>query len=860
MRPSRIFSLAAPLAAVLASSAWAQPLRLRELHRMMPFDADSISAMAVGDVDGDGDLDLYLGGSWTYLSQPDRLYINSGAGAFVPTVGQLPGSLVGSRAVVLGDVDGDGDLDAFLGNGGQDRLALNDGSGNFVDATSQVPPNVDDTRAVALGDVDGDGDLDAWVGNNYTAAADRLYLNDGSGSFSDATSQLPPPPSWPPSASTYAVALADVDGDGDLDAFLGGTLRLYLNNGSGIFSDATSQISVSFYYSVGTLALGDLDGDGDLDAFLGIYYGYYTNNYRLYRNNGSGVFTDVSSLLPAVASLPSSIALGDVEGDGDLDVLVGNSYPPNHLLLNNGVAGFTDGSAQLPSLPSGDPTKALALGDADGDGDVDALLANGLAYGNPSARQDRLYLNDGSGAFTDVTAPQSGLVDATWAVALGDLDGDGDLDALAGNSGQNRFFVNDGGGSFAVAANPPPAIGNGTRGISLGDADGDGDLDALVGTTGASRLFRNLGTGTFLPQIFPGGACDAVALADVDGDGDLDALLGRYGQDSLFLNDGSALLTDATGQLPAILDDTNALALGDLDGDGDLDVLVGNGGQDRVFVNNGAGTFTDATSLVPADDDGTAALALGDVDGDGDLDAMLGNAFSSSTSGAQNRLLVNDGSGSFSDATNQLPAILGATHALALGDIDGDGDLDALVGNGAFGYYSTGDLNQVYLNNGSGTFVLATAALPLIVDDTRAVALGDLDGDGDLDAFVGNQLTPVGGYRFLYNLGRQLAWRAIPRAGKPLTLDLYGPPFGGALLAFSLGTANVPIPPLGTFRLDPGSVHQTLATLLDGQGRASVTYAVPALPALVGATVYWQALVGSPARFTNLEITTLSSL
>ncbi|MGH7151068.1 MAG: FG-GAP repeat domain-containing protein, partial [Planctomycetota bacterium] len=256
-------------------------------------------------------------------------------------------------------------------------------------------------------------------------------------------------------------------------------------------------------------------------------------------------------------------------------------------------------------------------------------------------------------------------------------------------------------------------------------------------------------------------------------------------------------------------------------------------------------------------------LALGDVEGDGDLDLLCGHGPYGLPIGAQSRLYLNGGSGVFLDATNQLPAILDVTYGVALGDIDEDGDLDAVMANGAAASssYPTGDQNQLYRNDGSGVFVLATGALPALLDDTRAVALGDLDGDGDLDALFGNQGTVAGGYRVLVNLDRQLAWRAVPGVGGPLILDLYGPPFGGVFLAFSLGSASLPVPPFGILRLDPGTIHATLASNLDAQGRTDVSYAIPADPALIGASVYWQGLVVGPSsRLTNLEITTVTDL
>jgi hypothetical protein len=157
----------------------------------------------------------------------------------------------------------------------------------------------------------------------------------------------------------------------------------------------------------------------------------------------------------------------------------------------------------------------------------------------------------------------------------------------------------------------------------------------------------------------------------------------------------------------------------------------------------------------------------------------------------------------------------------------------------------------------SGVFSDATAQLPAILDNTQAVALGDLDLDGDLDILLGNFEQEDS---LISNLAHDLAWRGIPRVGKPLTLDLFGPVWGAWFLAFSLESVGLSLPPFGTLRLDPTGIHQVFASLLDGTGKSSITFDVPADSSLTGRTVYWQAIVASPAKFTNLEITKLSDL
>ncbi|HET6204825.1 MAG TPA: FG-GAP-like repeat-containing protein [Planctomycetota bacterium] len=201
-----------------------------------------------------------------------------------------------------------------------------------------------------------------------------------------------------------------------------------------------------------------------------------------------------------------------------------------------------------------------------------------------------------------------------------------------------------------------------------------------------------------------------------------------------------------------------------------------------------------------------------------------------------------------------LPAENDSTAALALGDVDGD--LDAFVGNG--GLSASGAQNRLYLNGGTGALTDLTATnLPAVLDNTAAAALGDVDGDGDLDAFAGNASRQD---RLYTNLARQVAWRAVPRAGKPLVLDLFGPGGGLWVLGASLSSASIPLFPFGTLRLDPTTLFIVGGGALDPQGRASLSFLVPANPALVGLSLYWQAAVGPPLLLTNLEITTVTGL
>ena len=325
-----------------------------------------------------------------------------------------------SRKVSLGDVDGDGDLDAFVANQGQgNKVWVNDSNGNFTDSGQSLGES--NSEGVSLGDVDDDGDLDAFVGNHNQA--DKVWINDGSGNFTDSGQSLG-------DSESYGVELGDVDNDGDLDAFVGKDGKVWINDGNATFADSGQSLGGS--RSIG-VALGDMDNDGDLDAF--VTHRFPTEDHEVWLNDGVGNFTDSRQSISAGYSI--SVSLGDVDGDNDLDAFVthgDNQYiQGNKVWINDGNATFTLGQSLGAS-----PSIVASFGDVDGDGDLDAFVANSYSPGHAN----KVWINDGNGTFTD--SGQSLGLSLSDGVSLGDVDGDGDLDAFVTNINQpNKVWINE---------------------------------------------------------------------------------------------------------------------------------------------------------------------------------------------------------------------------------------------------------------------------------------------------------------------------------------------------------------------------------------------------------------------------------
>jgi uncharacterized protein (TIGR03382 family) len=285
------------------------------------------------------------------------------------------------------------------------------------------------------------------------------------------------------------------------------------------------------------------------------------------------------------------IKVRDVDNDGDADVFVGNTYGDASKLYRRDAAGWTDVSAT--ALPAGMPRVGDAdFGDVDGDGDVDLVLADWGTGSLNTGAPPKLYVNDGAGRFTDATAAQIPAIAVKWSWELDliDVDNDFDLDLLvASKLGTGSFLLrNDGAGHFTDDSTAAMPQFTNNYEFEAMDLDGDGDLDVATindGTGGGNHLFRNDGgryvdaTSTWLTGTTnPGDDDNMIAYLDVDADGDADVLVGSLGgPDRLLENDGTGRMTLVSGAIPGNSPGTLGIAVGDLDGDHRLDIVDGQG-------------------------------------------------------------------------------------------------------------------------------------------------------------------------------------------------------------------------------------------------------------------------------------------
>lgn len=281
-----------------------------------------------------------------------------------------------------------------------------------------------ETQDIAYADLDNDGDIDAFV---MEWDHSEIWFNEGDGHHNVGNQRFG-------DAYQNEVALGDIDNDGDVDAFitkqsqLGKSNEVWLNNGIGIFTDSGQRLGTDGYSAHLDVKLVDFDQDNDLDAFV-VANGIFCGNSRLWINDGGGNFTD--SGITEWSACHHKIAVGDINGDQKVDVIFNT---------NHGLSGLTSWSnlgsnifTQTQVITDSYHTANLTLGDVDSDDDLD-LFTTGML--SPSVLYNKVWLNDGKGNLTDsgrflTPLPALATLQA-WdsEVTLTDIDHDGDLDGM----------------------------------------------------------------------------------------------------------------------------------------------------------------------------------------------------------------------------------------------------------------------------------------------------------------------------------------------------------------------------------------------------------------------------------------------
>lgn len=733
------------------------------------------SSFATGDLDGDNDIDLLVGDSF-FGSTGISILRSNGDRTFASPIyySLLQGQTVGE--VALSDFDLDGDLDAFATiRGDFDQLLKikvwrNAGNGSFttpVDfATGQGPVGI------TIADFTGDGKPDVATANFGGSSISILKHNGMSG----ASAGFLAPVTFGNGNQAEKIASADLNGDNMPDIVAGcrasgvnANLTVFLNTGAGDFAAPVSyDAAPGGDFGSTAVALADLDNDGDVDLIGGGSFSTGSVNNgaaTIRRNNGSGVFGAADIILFSnFISFPKVLTTGRINGDGFADIVAavpsGRANEGFVTITSNGSGSFNTPIYYEASQQTFD-VKVLDI-DADGDRDV-------LTLANSSAAVT-VHENPGNGVFRVLTRNE--VASLSDAVESADIDHDGDIDIvvngevdIASNDAIVKILKNNGDGTFAPATDysPPRNFAD----MKLRDINGDGFVDLLFAPDGNYPSYHfatalNLGNGTFAPtvvrQVFACGE-GTIDAADLDNDGDRDIVLteeescASSAPNRVFImrNDGNQNFVQMADINVAGL--PSGLTLADVTGDGKIDVISALSTGMGVYPGNGNLTF--GAPIVSTTR--PYKFKMADFDRDGKLDVgmiMQQDSFGTDTIATAR----GNGNGTFQAIRTQTGSSVLENLRIS-GDIEtGDLNLDGIPDIVTFNYASN-DLS-VFLGNPDGT--LRPHQRYGIGNAPLHGTLADLDGNGSLDIAAAISLPPSGLHNAVVVLRNQLSTHRIP--------------------------------------------------------------------------------------------------
>jgi len=683
------------------------------------------------DIDGDGDMDVLSAYETSGLL---AWYENrDGLGKFGVRK-NISSNADEAKSITTSDIDGDGDLDVLSASYGDDKIAWyenTDGLGNFS-SENIININADGAISVFSIDIDGDGDNDV-ISASYLDNKIAWYENtDGLGTF--GTEQIISS-SVTKATSVYAI---DIDGDNDIDILSSSSTdnRIYWHENTdsqGNFG-TKQMVNSSWLFFPESVSAADIDGDGDNDV---VSASSTYDRVVWYENNGLGSFGSghiVSS--NTIGANDVTVYTCDIDNDGDIDIL-STSLNDNKIAWSENIDGLGTFSAEQ-IINNEFEGVSVCASDINGDGNIDVI------YGALNYNNTLIMWNDNTNGLGDFTNKRyvNGLSRRVHSVIASDIDGDGDKDILSGswNSCIAWYENADGLGAFdnqkKISLNQQGSVYS----INSSDLDGDGDIDVVAGSSNAIYWYKNIdGLGNFGTETLITTDVDNlkyVYTSDLDGDGDLDVLSASYSDDKIAWYEN----TDGLGAFGAqqIISTTaywtHSVYAVDLDGDGDKDVLSASKPwitfqtSKIVWYENtdGLGNFS-AEKSIASSSSNFSTLFPSDVDGDGDFDVVISIANLDEIFWVENL----DGLGNFG-AKKVITTEADYIHSIYASDMDGDGDIDVVSA-------SRNDNKIAWYENTDG---LGTFGAQQVVSDTLmgayTVFLEDFNGDGKIDIVAGS--------------------------------------------------------------------------------------------------------------------------
>tara|TARA_Y100000768_G_scaffold338333_1_gene280983 strand:+ start:1632 stop:7229 length:5598 start_codon:yes stop_codon:yes gene_type:complete len=652
---------------------------------------------------------------------------------------EIAGSLVQAESIFLADIDNDGDLDVVSATE-DDKIHWheNDGAADPSFTANLVVNNKDGIFTVVAADMDNDGDVDIVSASKYD---DKItwFENDGESDPSFTTIDIANSADNP-----VDVFVLDMDNDGDMDilsvSVRDDALSWYENDGA---SDPTWTAS-DIYTGKTVIKSGltsvfaaDMDNDGDMDILTSSEGGGNNNTISLFKNDGAAdpSWSKVSIAFNAGADHVEDIFAADMDNDGDMDILfVAKLDKALGWYKNDGASNPSWSSSDWIDTNVGNPTSVFAA-DMDNDGDMDILVTEN--------NNDRavFYENDGaSNPSWSSSNIKTGVPGLRSAVA-GDIDNDGDLDALTISHDAQKIYLHENMMEKGMIASWSAAVitesANGAFSVFATDIDNDGDMDILSASASDDKIawYENDGIPNpsnpipnFTTNVITTNADGAksVYAADIDNDGDMD-ILSASAEDrkiAWYENDGArnpsftsiTITTDANGAF--------SVYATDIDNDGDMDVLSASENDDKIawYENDGSTDPSFTARTITTGRNEPESVYAADVDGDGDMDVL-------SASEADDNItwFENDGATDPSFTARTITTRANGASSVYAADLDNDGDMDVLSAS------SYDNKVSWYENDGARNPSFTERTITTDADGSWSVYAVDVDNDGDMD-------------------------------------------------------------------------------------------------------------------------------
>jgi hypothetical protein len=732
----------------------------------------AIQSAVVGDFNNDGKLDVVSMDSGGAEYEID-VALGNGDGTFgtvrTPVIQNLfPISQQTPFAMAVGDFNGDGNLDLAVwaiyatNNTSEVLIFLGNGNGTFTYSNTYTAPNSTalnpGSNSLFVADFNGDGKLDLAALTPYNGVF--IFLGKGDGTFQTAVGYSTADPNHPSNTTAYGMAVGDLNGDGkpDLAIAQSSGMVVLLNNGTGTFGTATYYDSgIAPFESQMGIAIGDVNGDKKNDIVITDYYG----NVLLYTNQGSGKFAVKGVVVKLADSLPWLVSIADINGDKKMDIVLTDFWGEIRTFYGKGNGTFTAGPIYPLQWWDDAPTNVI-LADFNGDGALDIFKAGDHYW------KGQVTLGRGDGTFQTNQAYGWGVTGFGNNLVTADFNGDGFPDVAFSwahsTSSVPAFGVMLGSSHGALAA--PTYVTYLTSAcsasypewIATGDVNGDGKADIVATVynyenTGCPNnevaVFIGKGTGKFDAPVFYSTGASAqstdVFLADVNGDGHPDIIISNAdGTISVLLNKGKGTFGTATliSSVAALSPHLNALAIADFNGDGKLDIAAASyypgsySNNVYILLGNGDGTFQAPITVAAGPQYSyTNSLAAGDFNNDGKMDLLVTfEAQCSDFNGyAAYAFLQGKGDGKF---TASSLVCTGGDYPVypVVADFNGDGKLDAFIPM----LEEYGDTTGPALLQGNGNGTFNRIGQFYVGATSRSAVFADFNGDGMPDIAVLN--------------------------------------------------------------------------------------------------------------------------